>query len=296
MKKQTIYELIFKDCFRAMYYKNGDGEMHSYNNITISLKKTSTVKFLNDSILYGIKKGFEEFNLVVKDDNTFSNICAPVAALMQYYNNEKKIKFNVNYSDYDGYIKHTHIDDPLVVNEYTEKGEIHNPFDKVWVFSSDTEINTLVNNFLLYIRQADIIEDGVIGSIEWCINEVMDNVLQHSDIGKGYIMGQIHTNSKRISFCIFDYGIGIYNSLRNSVYHHPVSPFDAITMALQEKVTRDTNIGQGNGLWGLLRFVTQSNGSLRVSSGGAIFFNCNGKETHTNNGDFNLGRDRGLQP
>lgn len=106
----------------------------------------------------------------------------------------------------------------------------------------------------------------------------MDNVLQHSCVGCGYIMGQIHPSTKILIFYIFDYGTGIYNSLNSSSEHHPQTPIDAITMALQEKVTRDTNVGQGNGLWGLSQLITRSNGILRVSSGGATYKNINGNE------------------
>ena len=48
----------------------------------------------------------------------------------------------------------------------------------------------------------------------------------------------------------------------------PASVTDAITTALQENVTRDRNIGQGNGMWGLAQMVKNNGGTLRVSTGG----------------------------
>jgi hypothetical protein len=77
----------------------------------------------------------------------------------------------------------------------------------------------------------------------------MDNVLQHSNQPFGYVMGQIHQTSKHIAFCIFDPGIGIFNTLKGSV-HAPRSHLDAITLAIKEGVTRDKAVGQGNGMWG----------------------------------------------
>ena len=44
----------------------------------------------------------------------------------------------------------------------------------------------------------------------------MDNVLQHSDSGVGYIMGVLHKTTNYIMFSLFDNGQGIFNSLRDS--------------------------------------------------------------------------------
>lgn len=287
-----VFTLTNNSYFQAEFYKNEDGYiMDSAKQIPLYIKKVSAVKFLNDSILHGINQGYSEFTLSIKDEGTFSNVCAPIAALLQYYKNNKNLKFNV--VSESGYIRHTHLENPLIVSEKINSCEINSPFDKVWFFDSDVGINALVNSYLLYIRQADAIADGIIGSIDWCINEVMDNVLQHSEVGCGYIMGQIHPNAKRLSFCVFDCGVGIFNSLKKSIVHHPSTPLDAITMALQEKVTRDVAIGQGNGLWGLSSLVMQSDGILRISSGGATYVNNSGEERVVKYGDFNFGNKIG---
>ena len=88
-------------------------------------------------------------------------------------------------------------------------------------------------------------------------------------------MGQIHKTNKRISICIVDTGIGIYKSLVETVYA-PRTPIDAITKALEEKVTRDERIGQGNGLWGLSEIIKMNGGSLRIVSNGSEFRLDNG--------------------
>ena len=83
----------------------------------------------------------------------------------------------------------------------------------------------------------------MLDSIEWALNEVMDNVIQHSNSSHGYVMGQLHTNRKYIAFTVFDTGQGIYNSLRQSE-HAPRNSIDAITLAIKEEVTRDKKIGK----------------------------------------------------
>ncbi len=96
--------------------------------------------------------------------------------------------------------------------------------------------NALVTAFVNTIRENTEVEKGVTSSIEWCLNEIMDNVLQHSVSGISYVMGQVHREKKRVSICVFDMGVGIYGSLKKSKYF-PRTPIDGLTMALQEKVT-----------------------------------------------------------
>lgn len=279
--------------FKTEYNVNGETYIMDYaKEIKLQVKSPSVIKFFNRSVLEGINRGYKDFKLIIENDGIFSNACVPIAALLQYYKNKEDLTFEVVLQP-NGYIEHTHMDNPLVAKDYIDNCQMKSPFDVVWFFKSDVEINALVNNYLLCLRQSDIIADGVIGSIEWCINEVMDNVLQHSGIGCGYIMGQIHQTTKRLSFCIFDCGTGIYNSLRGSSEHHPRTPIDAITMALQEKVTRDTSIGQGNGLWGLSQLITKSNGILKISSNGATYENTNGTITTAKQGGFYLGKSNG---
>jgi len=112
----------------------------------------------------------------------------------------------------------------------------------------------------------------VLNWLEWCLNEVMDNVIQHSEAEKGFIMGQVHPTTKHIAFCIGDSGRGILESLRTSKDFWPNDAEDALVLALKEGVTRDKNVGQGNGLWGLHEVAVKSSGKLRLASSGKILF------------------------
>ena len=111
--------------------------------------------------------------------------------------------------------------------------------------------------------------EGVHTAFNWCLWEVMDNVIQHSQAGSGFVEAQAHPQAQRLAVCIADAGIGILESFRGSK-HRPRNEEDAITLAIQEKVTRDANIGQGNGLRGLYQIVAQNDGRLRISSGRGV--------------------------
>ena len=66
-----------------------------------------------------------------------------------------------------------------------------------------------------------------------------------------------------------------YNTLKKSK-HIPRKPLDAITLALQERVTRDESVGQGNGMWGLNEIIKENGGRIRILSNGALYSYKNG--------------------
>lgn len=262
------------------------------NSINIDLSKMTSVKLLNSSIMSIKRKKYKKVCVNVKGKQTYSNICAPIAGIFDFYR-KQGISFIVNYESPQCYAKKTNFEKAYEVEQTLNSYVMHNPFDKVWRFNSSEEVDALVNAYILALRQADIVKPGVVSSLEWCLNETMDNVLQHSHADYGYIMGQLHKNNKRFSVCIFDPGIGIYNSLSHS-RHVPSTPLDAITLALQEKITRDEKIGQGNGLWGLSQLISDAHGIIRVCSAGASYErDQNGNVSTQKEGDFYLSKDNG---
>lgn len=79
-------------------------------------------------------------------------------------------------------------------------------------------------------------------------------------------MAQLHPKTNHVAFCVYDSGIGIFNSLRES-NHRPRKEIDALTLAIQEGV--GDGKGQGNGLFGLYELVLSNSGILSLSSGGS---------------------------
>lgn len=104
-------------------------------------------------------------------------------------------------------------------------------------------------------------------ALEWSINEITDNVLNHSQSSVGgFIQVTNFPKSKRLEFAVADPGIGIPASLSPS---HPELHGDAeaLDCAVREGVTRDRSVGQGNGLFGTWRITQIAAGSLNISSG-----------------------------
>jgi hypothetical protein len=226
------------------------------------------------------KQGWESFVLHVGDQDplnplVFPNICVPIAAIIDYFRN-RGLDIECAWADDRTFLAKSHTHDPYVTADFAGSPCIKDPFNKVWRFSSSDDINLLVDSSIRELQEKDVVGEGFISGIEWCLNEAMDNVLQHSEADSGFFMGLISPIRKRFSICIFDNGIGIYRSLKGS-RHAPNDPSEAISLALQEKVTRDANIGQGNGMWGLSEIIKSNDGRFRVSTGGATYEYVDGK-------------------
>lgn len=247
-------------------WQNKPSECISREGNTIYIKnldhaKTATdfIRVLKEAIN---KRGYKQINIdFTSVASIFPNAGVPIPGIIDHYENEG---ISFEYVGVD-YVERFNIIGSTVFSKSNSK-----VLGKVWSFSTSEEVARIVDAYMLELQKSAQFYKGVLNSIEWALNEVLDNVIQHSKISAGYVMGQLHTQSKIIAFTIFDAGQGIYNSLKNSE-HNPRTAVDAITLAIQEEVTRDKKIGQGNGLFGLHSIVKQGKGKLGVLSGTGFY-------------------------
>ncbi len=251
---------------------------------------TSFIRCVN----LAIKRNRRKLNIICKCEKgtIFPDACLPISALLQSYKRLYNIEFNVIIDD-DKYLTKCNFENPLDL-DVQEIRKCKYPLDKVFMYSSEDghqgQIAELVQSYVNCISRVAKCEDGVIEGLIWCINEVMDNVLVHSKENTGYIMAQYHSRKKILAICVYDCGIGIYNSLLQG-NHKPASEIDSLTMAIQEGV--GDGKGQGNGLYGLFQIVNDNNGRLTISSGHSAIMLRNGDlKKFSNNvtvSDKNLG-------
>lgn len=127
-------------------------------------------------------------------------------------------------------------------------------------------ISRMINALLCAIPT---LERADFGAIEWCISEITDNVLVHaqSKVG-GYVQMSSFKQRRRVEFAVADAGISIPTSLREG---HPEMGEDiqALERAVREGVTRNPELGQGNGLFGTYQIAHASDGYLHIHSGHA---------------------------
>jgi anti-sigma regulatory factor (Ser/Thr protein kinase) len=107
-----------------------------------------------------------------------------------------------------------------------------------------------------------------IASFEWSIAEVTDNVLLHSQSSFGGLiqLSAYKRQSRRLEFIVVDSGVGIPNTLRQSKLKI-TSDTEAVDLSIKEGVTRDPELGQGNGLFGTYQVCKKSRGSFFLQSG-----------------------------
>ena len=144
------------------------------------------------------------------------------------------------------------------------RGYTHSPAIR---FSDGREQHSAVNK-TLDVLLAAISHFGrdEIRYIEWAVNEITDNVINHADSPVG---GLIQVTNKRqreqVEITVSDSGLGIPATLRET-HTELMSDTEALDAAIREGVTRDKSFGQGNGLYGTWRISQKSGGDFEICS------------------------------
>lgn len=135
-------------------------------------------------------------------------------------------------------------------------------------FSSPTEQQQLVSRFVnTLLGMVENLRREDLAAIEWSLNELTDNVLNHADCRAGGVVHLSHfRKANLIDFSIADAGAGIPRTLRG-VLGSNTSDVDAVDKAIREGVTRDPARFQGNGLFGAFRIAEICKGHFSVHSG-----------------------------
>ena len=134
------------------------------------------------------------------------------------------------------------------------------------IFTNEEEHQETVDRILEVIIEAyPDLERTSFATIEWCLCEIMDNVIVHSrsKIG-GLVQMKIHRNiTKDIEMIVSDAGIGIPKSLKE------IYPNEDEVNILMESINQGiTNgEGQGNGLFGTTEICRKTNGEFVIHSG-----------------------------
>ena len=136
-------------------------------------------------------------------------------------------------------------------------------------YGSAEEQKQVVDDMLEVMLRAMEVDRTVVDGLEWSLNEITDNVLNHAESPKGGIV-QLTTlrNRSRVRFVVVDSGRGIPTSIREG-YPHLRLDIDAVGEAIKQGSTRSSDVGQGNGLAGALRISALSGGVFRIVSGRA---------------------------
>lgn len=150
------------------------------------------ISVLNRVIL---KQNFEDVYLDLGNlSSTFPNVAVPISAVIDYFKVELNIDFY--FKHLSEFVESTNLSNPKSVSEKRPKEQL---FNSIWKFESATETEELVTAYVNEISRTIVCEEGLIDGLTWCLNEVMDNVLQHSNLDRGFAMAQIHTKLQHIA-------------------------------------------------------------------------------------------------
>ena len=138
-------------------------------------------------------------------------------------------------------------------------------------FQTSAEQQASVNAALDVVLRTMELRRDVLAALEWSLNEITDNVLNHAQSERGgFVQVSTFGDDHLIKFYVADGGRGIPNSMRVR-FPHLKTDADALGEAVKAGVTSIPDSGQGNGLAGSLRIATSANGSFRIMSGKAQF-------------------------
>ncbi len=241
-----------------------------YKIISLNIAKRGSVNHVSRVVESNLKLGIKIFKIrnIGKSDSAYPSMCVPVSALLDYYTKEKGCVFLKTQNLAGSYLGHTSFISP---KEYRNEDIYRSEFlDRVWKFTSK-DIDKIVSGIVHSLRTHAKLVKGVLPSIELCLNEVMDNVINHSlpsnepvENAVGYVMAQYHQDNRTVAFTIHDNGQGILKSFEGSKYS-PANEDEAIQLAISRNITSGN--GAGRGLWMLSQLIKDNCGLLEISTG-----------------------------
>ena len=253
---------------RAKYNISGPQVAAHQNKVSPATRNLNKI-FLNGSTVptditllvhQAREAGFTDIILDFTDvESAYPNLFAPLSALLGHYRSEG---LDIGLEGMSAFLLKCRIDDPVSIVSVDQVAE--NPLNLVWKFSNATQIHQLKSGLISYLESHVEFSAGVLHAIDWCVQEIFDNVLVHSGTNEmeptGYASFQVHKD--RVVFCIADQGVGISQN-----FEIGMSDSDAIQQAVKKGVKGVGSIGQGNGLWGLFEVVRSNHGRLTITTG-----------------------------
>lgn len=104
------------------------------------------------------------------------------------------------------------------------------------------DVHKHVINVLM--QQTDI-EMTVIKALEYCLYEVLDNVIIHSDSQQGIVLMHFNHSVNTLSILVADEGIGVKASLAKNEKYCTLSEQEALRLCIEDKVTDGEGMGFG---------------------------------------------------
>jgi hypothetical protein len=172
-----------------------------------------------------------------------------------------------------GLFDYLELEEQVKVNRRSEVGR----FVPLRLIKSEDDVMPAVDSVCdLILHQFDNARE-FLPALEWAVCEIIDNIVIHSETTTpGVVCAQYYPKRHRLDVAICDMGRGIKAGLEKAM---PLfSHGQAVTEALKRGVTRDPEVGQGNGLAGSLEIAQMNQGTFGLWTGNALYASNGGKE------------------
>jgi hypothetical protein len=152
--------------------------------------------------------------------------------------------------------------------EFRELPPITRQFTPATPFTTSEELERVRKSIMQVVLAQPNLARWLPEAIEWSLWEVMENVLNHSGLGLGWVQASSFRESRHINIAVVDGGVGIRESL--SGRYEGLTHQESLRKAVEEGGTRDPNRNAGYGLTGCARIALANRGELTVYSGNYI--------------------------
>lgn len=254
-----------------------------FNRNTWFRQKDSTIEFTGKLNSFNVKDVCSAINLFKQSEN--DNLTIDFSNVMQAYPNGVLPIISsiteIRTEGYKVYVKLPNNDNVrrlfrsvnwahfLSPNQFDRSESTHDRHLVTRNFTNENDQTLVVNDFMDVVLRSMEVPKDIISGLEWSINEITDNVLNHSQsINGGFVQASTYPTNGQIAFAVADSGRGILSSL-NEGFPSLRTDMQAIGEAVKAGVTRNPKYGQGNGLAGSLRVANLTGGSLEITSGNA---------------------------
>ena len=156
-----------------------------------SLDKSKVVSKFIDEIKKGCNASFDNYQIdMTQLKGFYPNVIVPLSGIIKFYESQG-IEFE--FESMHPMLSKTNFTKP---SHYS--GTEPYILNRVWEFTNASEVGAIVDAYEIELRKEDRFNPGIIKSLTWSLNEVMDNVFIHSEAGCGYVMGQLHQKTKKL--------------------------------------------------------------------------------------------------
>lgn len=187
-----------------------------------------------------------------------------VASVNDARNKGKEIR--VSHKDFNKYLQRINFYEELGIKS-EENFTRHDRTDSLLEIVNINNENSMqvVNGMMRILQNNTTLDDSVLGCLNYCFWEIVDNIQEHAESGiGGYTVVQNYPQKHLLEINLVDTGRGIRASLSENAKFANLSEEEALRECIKKGMTRGS--GRGNGLFHTTNFIKENGGKFLLHS------------------------------